>query len=314
VAKADVNAQPVLVLGVRFARAPAGKSPDVVLRAITDATERRVKPQLRRVEGVASVRVIGGWNQEVAVQAEPGRLLQYGLSVIDLLAPMRAASLSVAAGALKETRRRDAVRVEGEFRSLAEIQRVPIYPRDAIGTMGGPAPIGGAGVGRLPAPPTSVLLSDVARVRLQTAEPEQLAHVGGEPGVVVQVIRLGEAHTVQVVGRVKAVLRALEQRTPAGEEPLSIQVLQDQSAGSRLALDDINGALLLGCLFAVLVVFVFLHSLRDTLIVAMQLPSSIICTFGVMWLAGFTLNQMPAAGRPGEPDRHPAGRDARVPR
>src|SRR5439155_17023730 len=81
-----------------------------------------------------------------------------------------------------------------------------------------------------------------------------------------------------------------------GEEPLRIEVLQDDSTGVRNALSDIETAIFLGCLFAVLMVWVFLHSLKDTAIVALQLPASIMATFGVMWAAGFTLNQMSMLG------------------
>src|SRR5207302_10603208 len=80
------------------------------------------------------------------------------------------------------------------------------------------------------------------------------------------------------------------------EEPLEIQVLQDESEGIRAGLADIRLAIVLGCLFAILMVFLFLHSIKDTLIIALQLPACIMATFGVMWAAGFTLNQMSMLG------------------
>jgi HAE1 family hydrophobic/amphiphilic exporter-1 len=297
IARVDADAQPAMVLGVNFARPQPGKSYDEVLRGLTEEAEKRVEPQLSRVQGVANVRVVGGWQQEVLIRVDPDRLQENDLSLPDLLAPLRAASLTAAAGSLRNDDRQEPVRVVGEFSSLDEMSQVPVFAGQAAGgapALGGLPGAAGATRPGVPAPP--LRLADVATEEFRARERGQIVHVGRRPGIIVEVTRLGGAPTVGVVDRLRERVRDLERRTPPGQEPLRIEVLQDDSAGVRVALSDIHSAILLGCLFAILMVYVFLHSLRDTLIIALQLPASIMATFGVMWVAGFTLNQMSMLG------------------
>src|SRR5205085_2778580 len=136
---------------------------------------------------------------------------------------------------------------------------------------GGMTALGGGGPGA-PAPPA--LLSELATVHDSFRKPEQIVRIGGEPGVIVLVTRSSNANTVQVADRIKAeTIPGLNRDTP-----LRVHPLQDYSEGVRLALEDITGSLVLGSLLAVLVVFMFLNSFKDTLIVAVAIPTSIIAT------------------------------------
>jgi HAE1 family hydrophobic/amphiphilic exporter-1 len=264
VAKFDFNARPVMVLGV------TGERPLQDLRRLVDD---RIRPRLTEVAGLGTVTAVGGREREVQVRVDPARLAAYGLSLLDLLRPLQAASQSAPAGSIGQGERDVAVRVLGEFASLDDLRDTPI-----------PLPPG-PGASR-----AAVLrLRDVAEVRDTVAEAEQITRVGGRESIGLVLSRVANANTVQVADGVREALRHLEAALPPD---VRITTLQDHSRAVGDALEDINATLFIGAFLAVVVVFLFLHSLKDTLIVALAIPTSIVGTFIVMYFAGFSLNQM----------------------
>jgi HAE1 family hydrophobic/amphiphilic exporter-1 len=181
-----------------------------------------------------------------------------------------------------------AVRVLGEFRSLEEIRNTPVsVERLALSVQGAGA---GASPSTLNAQPSTPLrLRDLATVTDTTAERDQITRVGGQESIGLVLSRLSDANTVHVAEGVKAELEKLESVLPGD---VKVAILQDHSRAVADALEDINATLIIGAILAVLVVFIFLHSLKDTLIVALAIPTSIIATFIVMHFAGFSMNQM----------------------
>lgn len=276
IAKFDFNARPVMVLGV------TGGESLQSLRALVDET---IKPRLSQVPGLGSVTIVGGRLREVRVSVDPGRLSAYGLSLTDLLRPLRAASQSTPAGSVVQGDRQVAVRVLGEFESLEEIRGTPLTGDvlDALSLRGA------AGAARLTGPSAPLTVGDVATVSDTLAELDQITRVGRRESIGLVLSRLSEANTVEVADGVRQQLQALGTHLPPD---VHIAVIQDHSEAVAHALDDINFTLVLGSLLAVLVVWVFLHSLKDTLIVACAIPTSILAAFLVMYFAGFSLNQM----------------------
>lgn len=300
VAKVDVNAQPVLVLGARL---PGNRAqvPDVEMAVLRRRVEDDLQALLSQVPGVAGVRVVGGREPEIQVRADPAKLQQAGLAVTDLVTALRANGLTVPAGSLERGGREDRVRVDAEFNSLNQIRSVPVYgSRPGGGAQGGGQGMTSPAAAAAAAIQPPVLLEEVATVRDTTAKPEQIVRVGGADALIITVTRMADANTVQVVDEVLRQLKAAPDvtfnGTPSaariGKQPIEVRVLQDNSEKVHDALEDINLSLVLGSLLAVLVVFLFLNSARDTLIIAIAIPTSIIATFGVMWMAGFSLNQM----------------------
>ncbi len=287
VSKVDVNAQPVMILGVSFAEPPRASDETDLLRQLRQAAEERVRPKLSQATGVASVKVEGGVEREIQIQADPARLHEAGLSITDLVTSLRASSVGHPAGQVTHEDGQVTIRIAGELNRLQAIRETAILASVASTPRGG-AP----GPPPSPTPPAAVLVSDVATVLDTIKQPDQIVRIGGKPGVVVQVTRLADANTVQVADRVRTQIAEIQSATPPGQPRLAVATLQDHSDGVRLALEDITLALWLGSLLAVLVVFVFLHSVKDTIIVAIAIPTSIIATFAVIYLVGFTLNQM----------------------
>lgn len=277
IAKFDYNARPVMVLGVTGA-----KSLDQ-LRTLVD---EEIKPRLSQVPGLGSVTVVGGLTHEVQIRVDPARLAANGLSLLDLLRPLGAASRSAPAGNVAEGGREVAVRVLGEFRSLEDIRNTPI-PLPQASSLA--ASMGAGRMAGTPPPTATLRLGDLATVVETAAEREQITRVGRRESIGLILSRVSDANTVQVAHGVKEALAELQRRLPSD---VKIGTLQDHSQAVGDALEDINATLILGAILAVVMVYVFLHSFKDTLIIAMAIPTSIISTFIVMYFAGFTMNQM----------------------
>jgi hydrophobic/amphiphilic exporter-1 (mainly G- bacteria), HAE1 family len=276
VARLDINAQPVLYLGL---------STDSPILDLRDAVDDRLRPRLARVPGVATVTVVGGEEREIKVAVSADRLKQHGITIEDVVNAVKAANRSVPAGSITHGRREIAVRTVGAFTHISDISQAQIFAPQLMMAAPGPPMAGGGGTGA-PAPLT---VGDVATVSSTTSEPETITRVNGRDSVGLIITKVADANTVTVVDGVKEALARNRSALPPGT---NIVYSRDESIVVRDALEDVNVTLILGAILAMAVVFVFLHNLRGTIIVALALPACMVATFLVMYFAGFTLNQM----------------------
>ncbi len=260
--KLDVTAMPVMNIGV------AGQQSRRELRRLTDDI---VKPAIERVEGVAAVNVSGGRVREIRVEADQERLRAYGLSLGAIEDTLRAENLSVPGGKLTQGSSEYLVRLAGQLTSLEEIESLRVMRRDG----------------------TTVRLGDVARVRDAEKDPTQFTRLNGEDSIGINVQKQAGANTVKVVEGVKRALKDLARTLPPD---VKFVVSQDQSVYIRSSLSDVQGNLILGAILVVLIVFLFLHNLRSTLIIALSMPTAIVATYMPMYFAGFSLNMMSLLG------------------
>lgn len=300
--KLDLNAQPVMVLGLTGPRA---------LSELRRLADERIKAALSQVPGVASVQVVGGEVREVQVAVDPLHLEANNLSLDDIVGALRAASLAAPAGTVTAAGRELTIRASGEFRSLDDIRHTPVVPMmanpEALTAGAGPE-----GQSALPAagrrrPAAPLLLQETAAVRFGPTGRETITRVNGRESIGLVITRSPDANTVAVAAGLRHALDDIQQQAGAPPEErqpgtwqlesgAEVTLLRDQSTQVTEALQDINGSLILGSLLAVGVVWLFLRSLRDTVIIALAIPCSLIPTFLVMYAAGFTLNQMTMLG------------------
>lgn len=267
--RVNFGARPVITLSL---------TGDASLADLRTAAEQEVRPRLGQAAGVGSIELIGGLRREIQVSADPRKLNLYSVPLTDLAAAVASSTAGAAAGSLIQGERQTGVRASAEFESLADIEQTPLQPLPAPAEPGAPSHR-----------PAVLRVADVATVSEGTAPPEGLARVGGRDAVVMIVGKLPEANTVETARLVRDMLPSIRALLP---KSMQIEVLQDHSIAVGDALEDINATLILGALFAVGIVFVFLHSFRQTLIVAAAIPVSFLVTFLGMFLFGFSLNQM----------------------
>jgi HAE1 family hydrophobic/amphiphilic exporter-1 len=274
VAKLDINAQPILYVGL---------TSEAPLADLKQAVDTSLKPRLARVDGVATVTVVGGVRREARVAVDARSLERHGLTVRDVSQAVEAANRSVPAGAIARGDRRLDVRTIGAIESLEEVCAAQIL---APHLLMGANPLAPPRKG--PAPPP-LTVGDVAAVYETTAEPETLTRVNGRESVGLVLTKTADSNTVRVANEVKAELARALHALPAGTKTVTSR---DESIVVHDALEDVNVTLLLGAVLATLVVYLFLRNLRGTVIVALALPACIVATYLALYVMGFTLNQM----------------------
>jgi hydrophobe/amphiphile efflux-1 (HAE1) family protein len=235
--------------------------------------DQRLRPQLLAVEGVASVDLSGGLVREIQVELDPERLRGYGLAVQDVLGALAGENQNIAGGRVIAPDREMVSRTTGRFTRVDEIRGVLLS-----GTAGS----------RIP-------LSEVATVRDTSAEQRFWARLNGVPAVRIGIQKQPEANTVEVVDRLQAQIATLEASQFIPRD-IRYQVTFDQSGFIRDALSSVRNSALMGALLAMIVVLIFLRSLRKTFIIALSIPLAIMATFVMMGAAGLTLNIMSLGG------------------
>ena len=256
--KVDPDAAPVLMLSVKG---------DLPVAKLTQLAEDKIKARLETVPGVGQVRVIGGQKRRVEVTIDPIRLRAAGVSALEVQRAVTVGNLSVPGGRLERGPDNATLRIDG--RATA------------------PEQIGDIVVRQLADRPVRV--SDVATVTDTIADPESAAVRDGEAAIVLAVRKQSGSNTVAVVDAAKAAVQDIAKGLPQG---VRLDVVRDNSEVIRTAADLVLEHLILGALLAAVVVLVFLGSLRSTVIAAVSIPISIVGTFALMKMAGFTINNM----------------------
>ncbi|MBP6964916.1 MAG: efflux RND transporter permease subunit [Armatimonadetes bacterium] len=260
--KIDIGAQPILYMGI------SSKRPPRELRQLVDDV---IKDRLGKLKGVASVNVTGGELREIQINVDKNRLEAYGLSISQVSQALAAGNLNLPSGRIKEGGREYAVRAVGEFSSVDEIRGLKISIS------------GGSSGSRV------LTIGDIAEVRDSIAEREENTRLERQDSVGITVQKQSDANTVEVADAVKKELDSMKVILPAD---VKIAISMDQSSHVREAIADVNTSLWLGAILAVLIVFLFLHNIRGTFIVAIAIPTSIVATFIPIRFAGFTMNSM----------------------
>jgi len=232
---------------------------------------------LLNIKGVAAAEVGGGLVREIHILADQNRLAGLGLDILDIAAGLKSANKETPAGRLIMDDTEISGRTAGRFRSLEEIINLPI-PVES-----------GQGHSRL------LHLNEVAQV-IDGAEEERLrVRLNGMPGIKLSVQKQPRANTVAVVDRVNAKLAELE-RSGLIPEDIEIHQVGNQALYVRRALDNAVAAAVSGAVLAMIVVYIFLGSLRRTLIIGSAIPIAILVTFILMATSGLTLNIMTLGG------------------
>ncbi|MGO4568325.1 efflux RND transporter permease subunit [Rhizobium sp. 2YAF20] len=243
------------------------RSTSYSIRDLSDFADTMIAQRLSQVSGVGNVNIQGGVRPAIRIQANLPRLASYGLALEDVRAAISAASVAGAKGALDGTHQ--------SFTLAANDQIVdPEIYKSVIVAYRNNAPI---------------LLKDVADVVEGLENTRVGAWYQGEPAVIIDVMRQPGANVIQTVGNVLTQLPRLKEALPAG---ISLDIVNDRTETIRASITDVQWTLAISVGLVILVVFVFLRTITATIIAAVALPLSLIATFGVMWFAGFSLDNL----------------------
>lgn len=236
-------------------------------RALSDMADTIMAPRLSEVSGVGHVSVQGGIRPAIRIQADLSRLAAYGIALEDVRSAIVAANVAGAKGALDGTHQSYTIAANDQILSTEVYKAITIAFRNS-------AP---------------VLLSDVADVIEGLENTKVGASYKGGPAIVIDVQRQPGANVIETVQRVLAELPRLQRSIPAGA---TLTVVNDRTTTIRASIHDVQFTLVLSIALVVLVVLVFLRTIRATIIAGVALPLSLIATFGVMWFCGFSLDNL----------------------
>lgn len=232
--------------------------------------ESQIKPRLERLDGVASVNVVGGQERQIQVVLHPGLMQSYGIAIETVVQSLQAANLTLPAGQVTEQGLQYVLRTTGEFESVAAIENL------LIPTMRG----------------SMVRLSEIATVHDGFAETTALSRYNGQPSISLYIQKETSANVVQVAQRVRAAVAELNAKLDGAE----LITVMDNAVYIEQSIDSVKDSALQGAALAVLVLLVFLRSVRPTLTIAVSIPVSIIATFILIYFSNITLNMMTLGG------------------
>ena len=258
VQKLDTDATPVLRVAVSAPRS---------LKEVTDVADKQIKQRIESINGVGDVQIVGGRTREIEVWVDPDKMRAYNVTVAEVANAVKLQNMEVPGGRVDEGTRELTVRTMGRIVEPKEFNNLVVANRGAY----------------------SVKLSDIGHAEDGFEEPRTEARLNGEPAVTLVVSKQSGQNTVAVADAIKARLEEVKATLPAG---FRTQVVGDQSIFIKASIEAIQEHLILGSILAAVVVFLFLWSVRSTLIAAIAIPTSLIATFGLMSGMGFTLNQI----------------------
>lgn len=255
----DLSALPIMSFSL---------SGDVPLEEIREIAEERIEPQLEKIKGVAGVDVFGGREREVKVYLDSGRLAEYQIPIQMVVGAIKAENIDIPGGVIKQERRQVVLRTVGEFDYVEEIENIIVVNR------------GG----------TLIRIRDLGYVDTDGfKEIKNITRVNRIPSVTFQLHKQSGTNTVAVASRIKEELQKIEGNLPTG---FDLDVSSDQSEFIEESVAETKGALILGAVLAVVVIMFFIGDLRSTVISALAIPTSIIFTFIMMYVFGYTINMV----------------------
>ena len=242
-------------------------SATVSLRGLSDLADTLVAQRLSQISGVGHVGVQGGLKPAIRIQADLARLSNYGLALSDIRTAVAAANVAGPKGSLDGARQSFTVAANDQLAAVEAYRNLVVASR-----AGAP-----------------VLLRDVAEIVEGLENARSGGWRDGQPAIVIDVRRQPGANVVETVKLLQAELTRLRRAMPAD---VKLELVNDRTGSIRAAIRDVQFTLVLSVGLVVLVVFLFLRSLSATLIAGVALPLSLVATFGVMWLAGFSLDNL----------------------
>lgn len=234
-----------------------------------DLMDKKVKPLITNVSGVAQVNLIGGEQREIEVRLDNQKMAAYSISPAQVQSLIARSGMSFPAGNIESKNGRYSIRMDAKLTNLHELRHLIIRQN----------PDG-----------SKIELNEIANIINGKAEVNTISRINGQPGIGVQVIKQTDANTVLVAEGVKERLQEIEAEYK--DIDFNYVIASDQSTFTLSAAHGVMFDLGLAVIIVAFVMILFLHSFRSSLFVLIAIPSAMIPTFILMWIFGFSLNLM----------------------
>jgi HAE1 family hydrophobic/amphiphilic exporter-1 len=257
--KVATDASPILNIAVSAKRD---------IRETTKLVDDKIKKNIESLRGVGQVRFVGDRQRQIQVILDGEKLYSYNLNVAQVRAALAAQNVEIPGGRIDQGKREVSLRTMGRVDDPRDFNRI------IVGTVNG----------------TPIRISDIGRVVDGYEEPRSLARLNGEAAVVLEVRKQAGTNTLDIIHSIKE--RIGELQKSALPPDLAVSYTRDQSNFISESFHAVQDHLIMGGIFAAFIVFIFIRNGRSTLIAAVAIPTSIISTYTLMQIMGFTLDQI----------------------
>lgn len=261
--KFSLSDMPIITLGAY------GKMDEA---AFYDLIDKKVTPVLSRVQGVAQVNIIGGQEREIQVNLDATKMQGYGLSIPQVQQTILASNLDFPTGNIQTRDQKILIRLAGKYKSVEELRNLVVSSQKGI----------------------QIRLQDIADVQDTQKIADKIARVNQKSAIVLQIVKQSDANAVAVSESVAATIKKLESDYKVNS--LKLETAKDSTIFTLEAADSVIHDLLIAVILVAIVMLFFLHSVRNSLIVMVSIPASLIATFIGIYFLGYTLNLMSLLG------------------
>ncbi|OOM77185.1 efflux RND transporter permease subunit [Clostridium sp. BL-8] len=255
--KADKNAAPVMMISVSSSL-PYGE----LYNAADD-----IQKSLEKISGVGEVTLEGAVQKELMIDVDKTSMEQYGISINTIVSKLQSENVNIPAGQLKQENSKETMRVLGEFQNIEDIENIQI-----------PMTNGG-----------TIRLKDIADIKLDYPDESELVRLNGESSIGIFVKKQSDANIVETTKAVKEELKSIEKTLPSG---INVSIADDSSTFINESLSEVKIGLIEGIITTSVIMFLFLKSIKSSLIVLVAIPTSLLATFFMMYVFNFTLNML----------------------
>lgn len=226
-------------------------------------------PQIQQLKGVAEITLLGGEEREIQVKVNQDKLIYYKISLSQVVEAINRSGLDLPAGKVQSQKENNSVRITGKFTNIEDIMNVQVA---------------------MPMPNSPVYVKDIANVIDGVKEIASVSRYNGANGIGLMLKKQGDANAVEVSKLVKEKLKAIEEQNH--EAGVKFTIADDSTDKTIAAVNSVVFDLFLAVILVSIVMLLFLRSYRNSLIVLISIPTSLVTAFAVMWLLGYTLNLM----------------------
>ena len=226
-------------------------------------------PQIQQIKGVAELTILGGEEREIQVLVDENKLEYYNIPMLQIVETINRSGLDIPAGKIENGSQSNSVKISSKYNTVEDIEniQVAIFP-----------------------PSTSIYIKDLAVVKDVIKEITSVSRYNGKNGIGILLKKQGDANAVDVSTKVKEKLKWIEDQNK--ESNVKFIVADDSTDNTIAAVNSVVVDLIMAVLLVSLVMLMFLRSFRNSLIVLVAIPTSLVTAFAVMWMLGYTLNLM----------------------
>ncbi|WP_313031082.1 efflux RND transporter permease subunit [Soonwooa sp.] len=240
-------------------------------KELYDLLDKKIEPTFSRVNGVAQIDLVGGQEREIQVNIDEKKLQGYGLSIGQVQQAILSSNLDFPTGSVKTRTSKSTIRLAGKYKSIEDMRNLVVSNNGA-----------------------QVRLSDIATVFDTTQDVEKLARYNQLPTILIQVKKQSDANAVAVSESIQKTMKEVEKNY--ANQGIKLNIVNDSTEFTLAAADHVIFDLFLAIILVAVVMLLFLHSIRNAVIVMVAIPMSLIAAFIGMNLMGYTLNLMSLLG------------------